>query len=227
MKWLYGFVAIVLVALANAEGEDKFCYADALDFCTPSGAKQDMPHCNAIYGGFDGHVNLLQSFANDMLAKSYDYLLMTANHGSYTRNRPGFEKQFRSLSDKAFADAIDIIKYITQRGGTHNFAAPQLKAFPREKVLELDEINSMALALDMEKKMAEQAISIHKAYSHANHATHYDPTAAHYMEEKFLEDQSGTIRKLSGYTNDLKRLINSGTQKLLNIFLFDEYLAKE
>lgn len=50
---------------------------------------------------------------------------------------------------------------------------------------------------------------------------------AHYLEEEFIEDQASTVRKLSGYTNDLKRLIQDATDTSLPVYLFDEYLQKQ
>jgi Ferritin-like domain. len=38
-------------------------------------------------------------------------------------SREGFEKLFRKLSDSTWDDAIDLIKYITKRGGTMDFSA--------------------------------------------------------------------------------------------------------
>ena len=50
---------------------------------------------------------------------------------------------------------------------------------------------------------------------------------AHYLEEEFIGQQAGTVRKLSGYTNDLKRLIKDSPDTSLSVFLFDEYLQKQ
>jgi len=41
--------------------------------------------------------------------------------GNYETNREGFKGFYRKLSDKLWKDAIDLIKYITQRGGKMNF----------------------------------------------------------------------------------------------------------
>ena len=51
---------------------------------------------------------------------------------------------------------------------------------------------------------------------------------AHYMEEKFIEDQADTVRTLSGYTNDLKSLLRESKtpDTSFNLFMFDEYLLK-
>lgn len=43
--------------------------------------------------------------------------------GNYEKSREGFEKLFRKLSDSTWNDAIDLIKYITKRGGVMDFAA--------------------------------------------------------------------------------------------------------
>lgn len=43
--------------------------------------------------------------------------------GNYEKSREGFEKLFQKLSDSTWDDAIDLIKYITKRGGVMDFAA--------------------------------------------------------------------------------------------------------
>lgn len=119
----------------------------------------------------------MQAYANDHLQKSYDYLLLSANFGTHVKNRPGFEKQFRALSDTAWNHAIGLIKHITKRGGSHDFGSKPSSAFDSQKrrTLELDELNALALALDTEKTLAAEAHSLHERYSHANHKAHYDP----------------------------------------------------
>lgn len=182
--------------------------------------------CNSTFSGFPHNVDLLQSYANSQLSESFNYLLLSAHFGSYEANRPGFEKQFRELSDTAWARTIDLIKYITKRGGTHSFytLAPP-KATPKgATTFELEEIKALAYALGVEKKLAIRAHHLHERYSHANHKQTYDADVAHYLEEKFIEDQAKKIRELSGFTNDLKNLLKSGKDDPLAVHLFDEYL---
>lgn len=50
---------------------------------------------------------------------------------------------------------------------------------------------------------------------------------AHYLEEELIEDQATTIRTLSGYTNDLKRLLEETVDSSLSLYMFDEYLQKQ
>jgi len=224
MKWLYAFVALFVAVSA----QEDYCTNDVISGC--NGAIADLPNCNANFSGFSTNVQHLQAYANEQLIKSFDYLLMSANFGTYVKNRPGFEKQFRELSNTAWDRTINLIKHITKRGGSHDFTVRHAStASTQKKILELNEINSLALALDIEKKLALEAHGLHERYSHANHKSHYDAEIAHYLEEKFIEDQATTVRKLSGYTNDLKRLLEETAKQdsSLSLFMFDEYLQKQ
>jgi len=224
MKWLYVLVAIFLTVSA----EEQSCSSDIIDNC--AGVTDQIANCNANFSGFSSGVQHLQAYANEQLLKSFDYLLLSANFGTYVKNRPGFEKQFRGLSDTAWEHSINLIKHITKRGGQHDFYTRRsvTVSTPQKHVLELNEISALAYALDTEKSLATEAHSLHERYSHANHKSHYDAEVAHYLEEKFIEDQATTIRKLSGYTNDLRRLLDESiVDGSLSLFLFDEYLQKQ
>lgn len=89
-------------------------------------------------------------------------------------------------------------------------------------MLELNEIGSLAKALDTEKVMAEEALRLHAQTQ--NHPKQ-DASVAHYLEEEFMEPQAECIRKLAGHSNDLKNLLKDRDASL-SIFLFDEYLQK-
>lgn len=130
-----------------------------------------LVNCNATYSGFPSHVDHLQAYANDLIIRSFDHLLLAVNFGTYVHNRPGFEKTFRGLSDSAWSKGIGMIKHITKRGGAHNFnvASPRTNA-----TLELSEIHALGHALDIEKWLATKAHHLHESYSHANHRTTYD-----------------------------------------------------
>ncbi|XP_033208248.1 uncharacterized protein LOC117167431 isoform X2 [Belonocnema kinseyi] len=136
-----------------------------------------------------------------------------------------FEGLYRQLSDSAWGKAIDIIKFITKRGGRMNFnQLPHLKKNAKDsRVLELNELNSLAKALDTEKQLAEEALRLHAQTQ--NHPKQ-DASVAHYLEEKFMESQAETIRKLAGHTNDLKSLL-ADRDSSLSVYLFDEYLKKQ
>jgi len=224
MKGLYILAAI----LVTVSAED-FCTNDAIAGCT--GQSDELINCNASFSGFAQNVQHLQAYANEHISKSFDYLLLAANFGTHVKNRPGFEKQFRALSDAAWGNAIKLIKHITKRGGVHDFytkKSPSVHS-QQKRILEVDELNALALALDVEKTMALEAHRLHERYSHANNKAHYDAEIAHYLEEEFIESQAGTVRRFSGYINDLKRLIQNpvSLDTSLSVYLFDEYLQKD
>jgi hypothetical protein len=41
-----------------------------------------------------------------------------------------------------------------------------------------------------------------------------------------MEHHADNVRKLAGYTNDLKKLLDKNNEPSLSLFLFDEYLQK-
>lgn len=152
---------------------------------------------------------------------------MATHFGTHIKNRPGFEKLFRGLADKAFDDAISLIQHMTKRGGQMNFNTKPTIAKNTQTRFEVNELHSLALALEIEKDLATEAHHIHEHISHANNRAHYDPEIAHYIEEEFIEEQAKIVRQLSGYTNDLKKLVKDSEDTSLSVFLFDEYLQKQ
>lgn len=87
-----------------------------------------LKNCNARYGSFEGMQAELQAYVNAHVESSFEYLLMSTHFGNYEANREGFKGLYRKLSDSAWGKAIDIIKFITKRGGRMNFnQLPHLK----------------------------------------------------------------------------------------------------
>ncbi|KAG8037453.1 hypothetical protein G9C98_005663 [Cotesia typhae] len=217
-------VLLGLLLIGVCSGE--FCYNDVEAACSPRPLTGDgtMLSCNAKYGAIDQLMVDLQSYANANIETSFEYLLMSTHFGNYETNREGFKGLYRKMSDRAWENAIDIIKFITKRGGKMDFnQLPRFKRTGKEqRVVELSEISSLAKALDTEKQMADEAIRVH---GQAQHHTKLDSSVAHYMEEQFMEPQAETVRTLAGHTNDLKRLLGDNDASL-SIFMFDEYLKK-
>lgn len=149
-----------------------------------------MTNCNATFSGFESHAKHIQAYANDQIIRSFDHLLMAVNFGTYVHNRPGFEKTFRELSDVAWNRGLGLIKHINKRGGSHDFTVRSNRSV---SPLELSEIESLALALDIEKGLATKAHNIHELYSHANHKAHYDAEVLNLWPTFFV----GFCRQLS------------------------------
>lgn len=224
---------IVVAALVAAVAANDTCEANFKGFC--SKRRSDTPKCNAVYGGIEHVKSPMQSYVIEQLTASYDYMILATRFNTYQKNRPGFNKMFKELSEAAWERSISLIKHLSKRGSSADFSTLKPKSNP--KSLELPEYEALAMALDMEKKLSQTAMDIHRSVSHAyhNHANdnqtarktqEYDPEIAQYIEEEFLEYQSGVIRKLSGYANDLRQLV-SLEKPSLSYFIFDEYLAKQ
>lgn len=197
---------------------------------------------------------MLTDYAWNEIVGSYSHLLLSVNFDSYTKDRPGFEKLYRGLSDHAWNKAIDLIKYVTKRGGklhdiwdyntqniTLHYLDPNVgdnKGYvskPVEIETSVEELLSLEQAVKIEKSLSQSSYAIHNmVQSHHKLAKkHLDAGIAHYIEEEFIEDQADTIRKLVGYHNDFRTILggedhctaNKNTQ--LACFLFDEYLQKQ
>lgn len=153
---------------------------------------------------------------------------MSTSFANYEKNRPGFEKLFRGLSDNKWHEAIELIQYITKRGGEMNFNTLSNKVLEEAEhtlTFELYELAAVAKALDIEKKMALDAHDIHGEATRRNKNFH-DPEISSHIENEFVHKQRDTIRKLAGYASDLNGLLN-GTDSSLSLYLFDEYLLKQ
>uniref|UniRef100_A0A6M2DZY9 Ferritin n=1 Tax=Xenopsylla cheopis TaxID=163159 RepID=A0A6M2DZY9_XENCH len=213
----------IFVVAANAQS----CYDDTQGACSRPGASDDLPNCNAKYSGFETVSADLSSYVKRAVLYSYDYLLMSTHFGNYEKNRAGFEKLFKGLSDFQWESAIDVIKYVTKRGGSIDFQTNHNTNTTR--VAETTELQSLAKALENEKVMAKEIHSIHRKVARLHHEhqaqDNHDPETASYLEEHFAHKQAKTIRDLSGHTNDLKNLLKSG-ESSLSLYLFDEYLQK-
>lgn len=189
-------------------------------------ASSSMMNCNARYGGIDGVISGLQAYANSHITRSFEYLLMSTHYGNYEKNREGFEKLFRSLSDEKWNDAIELIKYMAKRGGQMNFSQRLADTVNGDSPnYELYEMDSIAKALDMEKQLAVEAHNIHSIATRKN-KDHHEPETSSYLENEYMHRQANTIRKLSGYVTDLYSLINSPDNSLA-LYMFDEYLKKQ
>ncbi|XP_014476180.1 PREDICTED: uncharacterized protein LOC106745245 isoform X2 [Dinoponera quadriceps] len=183
-----------------------------------------IPNCNAKFGAIDLLQAELQAYTNANIETSFEFLLMSTHFGNYEANREGFKGLYRKLSDQSWEDAINLIKYIAQRGGKMNFnQLPRFKKNVKDsRVLELNELNSLSKALDTEKQLANEALRIH---AQEQHHTKQDAGVAHYIEERFIPSLSERVRQLAGYTNDLKKMLMERDPSI-SIFLFDEYLQK-
>lgn len=209
-----------VVAYANAE----YCYSDVVGACSPTGS--ELNNCNAKYGAAHEVIKDLQNYVNVHVTRNWQYLLMSTHFHNYEKNREGFSKLFKKLSDQAWDDAIHLIKYIGKRGGQMDFS------FRKESNLgvtvdtyEMHEMGSLAKALDIQKSLAEESHHIH-GEAMRRKADFHDPEVGSFIENNFLHQHADTIRTLAGHTNDLKKMMSNAADQSLALYLFDQYLGK-
>jgi len=218
---IFSICLIPFVWVTFVSGE--FCYNDIVGACSPVGG--EVLNCNSRYSAFLGDELLtnVQNYANTHILRSFQYLLMSSHFGNYEKNRAGFEKLYRKLSDQTWEQAIDLVKYMSKRGGHMNFRLRRDEVVSKQIDYEMYELGSMAKALDMQKGLASEAHTIH---FEVTRKSSHDPEVASFFENNFVHQHSDIIRKLSGHTNDLKHLIANQPDPSLSLYLFDEYLQK-
>lgn len=190
-------------------------------------ASNSLSNCNAKYGAIDQALVELQKYVTTHISRSFEYLMMSTHFANYEKNRVGFEQLFRKMSDSTWDDAIDLIKYISKRGGSMNFNQRSIdKVNPGEETgnYEMYELESLAKAVDMQKQLAADAFHIHEEVTR-RHDNNHDPEISSFIEERFAHKHADSIRSLSGHVADLSKLL-SDKDYSLSMFLFDEYLQK-
>jgi ferritin len=216
MKYLSAIVLFCVLTIVYAAEQEKQCDRSVGDLCSMQGVGE-IVNCNSITKEhkWDAAQTILRSYAKENLKRSYELLGLAINHGTFSRNRPGFEKLFRQLSDEAFDNSIKIIKYITSRGGSMSFDGMEI-GFQAKQFFK-NEFHSLSVAQSIEKKLLETA----HGFVHTTH----DPNTLHFIEEEFIEPKTDVLRKLTGYVHDMDKLLVTSDSSL-NIYLFDEYLQK-
>lgn len=154
---------------------------------------------------------------------------MSAQFGTHSKDRPGFEKVLHGLADGAWSKGIEMIKEAAKRGVSHNF-----KEITSKSILapgDINELNALARAVVIEKGLLEEATDIHRHHSHAStnagKAVDYDASLAHFLEEEVIEGKTEIVRNLVGHVNDLKNIFKKDSALFpMSLFLFDQYLQK-
>jgi ferritin heavy chain len=217
-------ICVLLPCLMTGTLAADYCYSDVVGACSPAGG--DLQNCNAKYGHVGGVMKDLQNYANVHITRNWQFLLMSTHFKNFQTQRHGLADLYKEYSDKAWHDTIELIKYITKRGGSMDFAYKKQSSSPVEiENYEMSEIHSLSKSLDIWKNVAVEAHSIHGEAARRRDIYH-DPEVASYLENNFVHQHAEIIRDLSGHTNDLKRMLTDSTDASLALFLFDNMLKK-
>lgn len=133
------------------------------------------------------------------------------------------------LANTAWGKGIEMIQESAKRGIKHDFTkgTTQSTTFGGN----LNEVQAMSKAFEIEKELLIKANDVHRHHSHAAVGSkphmNYDSGLAHYLEEEIIEGKTDTVRSLVGYVNDLKKLFKQGSEIFAtSLYLFDQYLQK-
>jgi ferritin heavy chain len=147
------------------------------------------------------------------LYASYVYASMATYFDRDDVALPGFHNFFKKASDEEREHALKFTKYQNQRGGRVVFQDIKKPA--------KDEwgspLEALQASLELEKAVNQSLLELH-----ALAARHNDPNFTDFIEEEFLKEQVESIKQISDYITNLKR-VGSG----LGEYMFDKETMKE
>ncbi|XP_059476459.1 uncharacterized protein LOC132197283 [Neocloeon triangulifer] len=201
------------------------CYRGVEKKC--DGKSPPELQCNSLFGGFEEHKEKMADFIKTNVQRNFQYLMFSTHFSNYEANRAGLEKLYRGLSDEAWNDAIELIKYSAKRGSHISVNATVNDVDISKDTFTKHEVGSLATVLDLHKSLAVEAHNLHKHFSDSDETKkQYDPDVSSFLENNFLSKHTETVRTLSGHTNDLINMLHETADGSLALFLFDEYLQK-
>nr|XP_012223730.1 PREDICTED: uncharacterized protein LOC105672991 [Linepithema humile] len=228
----FGVLSILLLTVSAQTVGGNSCSAVIKDTCA-SKTLTNSENCNAKYGNIDELQEKVQEYINANIQKSFNFLLMSTYFGNFFESRDGLKGLYRKISDKSWQEAIELSKYLAHRG-----SMIKLTVNPHNQVddskYELNEVASLAKALEHQKELADKALNLHDKALHSHRLNDKntentipqrvnDAGLAHYIVEHFVEPLTESIRQLAGYTNDLKRMLAADSYPV-SVYLFDEYI---
>jgi ferritin heavy chain len=129
----------------------------------------------------------------------------------------GFAKFFKESSDEEREHAEKLMKYQNKRGGRvrlQSIVTPLTEFDHPEKG---DALYAMELALALGKLVNEKLHNLHSAATKCN-----DPQLTDFIESEFLQEQVDSIKKISDYVTQLRRV-----GKGYGVWHFDQMLLEE
>ncbi|KAK2712633.1 ferritin light chain-like [Artemia franciscana] len=221
-----GLLLILLAAVATASATT--CYKQLVN------NNKNRKECFSAHRSFND-VNLyhLQNLINEHLEHSLKFTMLASHFNKDIKNRNGFYKYFQGLSDEHWNDALELIDYVTLRGGHLNQITVQFKNGTRRTSDSLSlqnlrlqdergEKHSLGHALDVTRDLITNIRQlIHKTAAHGTE--NEDAVLAHFLEEKYTEKYVKKMRELSGFMTVLQSFTTE--EEGLALDLFDQYIA--
>lgn len=208
--------------------ENKFGLEGAERCCSDATDCQDYATSRIVDNKSKSKYDNFIRFSNEFLVRSYEYLFLSAQFGTYGKDRPGFHKLLHELSDNSWNKGIEMIKEMAKRGFVHHFEV-DAHVLGINSAANVTELVALAKAAEIEKSLLIAANNIHRHHSHASFEAEkscgYDAGLAHYIEEEIIEEKTSTVRSLTGHVNQLKRLFAKDPKTYpLSLFMYDQHL---
>jgi ferritin heavy chain len=134
---------------------------------------------------------------NIELHASYVYQAMASYFDRDDVALKGFHKFFKESSDEEREHAEKLMKYQNRRGGRVVYQS--IDKPPKDNWG--SGLEAMQAALELEKAVNQSLLDLHKLAS-----SHNDPSLCDFLESEFLQEQVESIKKISEYVTNLKRV---------------------
>ncbi|PSN33797.1 Soma ferritin [Blattella germanica] len=144
------------------------------------------------------------------LYASYVYLSMAYYFDRDDIALPGFHNYFKKASDEEREHGMKLMMYLNKRGGRiilTEIGVPERNEWGTAE-------DAMLAALDLEKKVNESLLAIHKVATE-----HEDANFCDFLESEFLQEQVESIKEIADHLTNIRRCGEG-----LGIFVFDKEL---
>lgn len=142
------------------------------------------------------------------LNASYVYLSMSYYFDRDDVALPGLHKYFKDASDEERGHAMKFMEYMNKRGGRIILCpidAPDKQEWGTA-------CEAMAAALELEKKVNDNLLTLHSVAS-----GHMDVNLCDFLETNYLQEQVDAIKEIADHVTNLKR-VGEG----LGTYIFDQ-----
>ncbi|KAJ3682858.1 hypothetical protein LUZ60_013085 [Juncus effusus] len=132
---------------------------------------------------------------------SYVYHAMYAYFDRDNVALPGLAKFFKESSEEEREHAEKLMKYQNKKGGRVKLQSILMPVIEFDHADKGDALYAMELALSLEKLTNEKLLNLHKVAEQNK-----DPEMTSYIESEFLSEQVESIKKISEYVSQLRRV---------------------
>jgi len=172
-----------------------------------------------------------QNLIQEHIRLSTEYLLMASHFNEWSVNRQGFHNYFLKLSDEKWQQGIDLLKYSIIRGGeiTPDFNVPVPSG--GGSLYKMYELPALAKALDLEKRLTTDILSLahratlHTSTTHANltvtNNNDNDGAFSYYLNEDVSHNKVPRIKDLSNHINTLAVAMKSTNDPAFVLYIYD------